>query len=235
MRLPALTIAAIVVAAQVASAADWATSPSFYTHDWSTGHRVAQYAPIGPFYYFTRPDYLKSGYRQYRSTLDLGNSSDNMHIVEEWGAQVVPYEQWRFPYRPYSVPYNAWGPPYGGLGGGTGGYPYSGGQGANLFGGLFPPFGYGGFGPGGYGAGGFGAGGAAPFAAASGGPGGPGGPGHGGPGHGGPHHGGGFPGHFPGRFFPQAPNYAQPWLDGHYPAYDLNDRSRYWEPYGRGW
>src|SRR5205823_10033375 len=113
-----------------------------------------QYAPIGPFYYFTRPDYLKSGYRQYRSTIDLGNSSDNMHIVEQWGAQVVPYEQWRFPYRPYSAPYQAWGPPYGGLGGGTGGYPYSGGSGANIYGGLFPPgggVGYGGAGYGGFG------------------------------------------------------------------------------------
>src|SRR4029453_16864074 len=134
-------------------AADWATAPSYYTHDWSSGERVAQYSPIGPFYYYTRPDYLKSGYRQYRSTIDLGNSSDNMHVVEQWGAPVVPYEQWRFPYRPYSAPYPAWGPPYGGLGGGTGGYPYSGGNGsgANIFGGFFPPYGYGGIGYGGFG------------------------------------------------------------------------------------
>jgi hypothetical protein len=163
---------------------------------------------VGPYYYFTRPDFLKSGYRQYRSTIDLGNSSDNMHIVEQWGAPVVPYEQWRFPYRPYSVPYGAWGPPYGGLGGGNGGYPYSGGNGANIFGGFFPP--YGGFG--GYG--------------------GLGGPGVAAPGFGGP--GGGLPGGFPGgfpSFFPPAVNFAQPWLDGHYPSYDLNDRSQYWRPY----
>ena len=84
-----LIIVATIVASPSAGAADWATSPSYYTHDTSNGQRVAQYAPIGPFYYFTRPDYLKSGYRQYRSTIDLGNSSDNMHIVEQWGAQVV--------------------------------------------------------------------------------------------------------------------------------------------------
>src|SRR6476620_8838778 len=148
---PLFLILALLVSPLGALAADWATSPSYYTHDWSNGQRVAQYAPIGPYYYFTRPDYLKSGYRQYRSTVDLGNSSDNMHIVEQWGAQVVPYEQWRFPYRPYSAPYGAWGPPYGGLGGGTGGYPYSGGSGANIFGGFFPPYGgglggFGGFG-----------------------------------------------------------------------------------------
>jgi hypothetical protein len=195
-----LAAAAIVWSASPAVAADWITAPSYYTHDWSSGHRIAQYSPIGPFYYYTRPDYLKSGYRQYRSTIDLGNSSDNMHVVEQWGAPIVPYEQWRFPYRPYSVPYDAWGPPYGGLGGGTGGYPYSGGSGANVFGGLFPPYGYG-FGGPGYGA----------FSA----------PGGSGPG----------PGTHPGTFFPPAVNFAQPWLDGHYPSYDLNDRSQYWRPY----
>lgn len=195
-----------------ASAADWLTAPSYYTHDLANGQRVAQYAPIGPFYYFQRPDYLKSGYRQYRSTIDLGNSSDNMHVVEQWGAQVVPYEQWRFPYRPYSAPYQAWGPPFGGLGGGNGAFPYSGGNGANIIGGgFFPPFGFGG------GFGGGGIGGVAPFAAG-------GGMGGGGPGMGGW-------GGFPGNSSPPAVNFAQPWLDGHYPAYDLNDRSQYWQPY----
>jgi hypothetical protein len=175
------------------SAADWASAPSYFTHDWTSGQRVAQYAPIGPFYYYGRSNYLKSGYRQYRSTLDLGNSSDNMHVVEQWGAQVVPYEQWRFPYRPYSAPYAAWGPPYGGLGGGSGGYPYSGG-GANVYGGFFPGGGYGGGYGGGFG-GGIGIGGG------------------GGNGSGPP------------------VNYAQPWIDGHYPAYDLNDRSQYYRGY----
>src|SRR4051794_1581483 len=139
-------LAAISAATFVSNgiAAEWLTAPSYYTHDPSNGQRVAQHTPIGPFYYFGRPDYVKSGYRQYRSTIDLGNSSDNMHVVEQWGAQVIPYEQWRFPTRPYSVPYQQWGPPYGGLGGGSGGYPYSGsgygGGGDNLCG-LFPPVG----------------------------------------------------------------------------------------------
>jgi len=197
MRSPNLLLAAAAIAALhgAASAADWLTAPSYYTHDGSTGQRVTQFAQIGPYYYFQRPDYLKSGYRQYRSTIDLGNSSDNMHVVEQWGAQVVPYEQWRFPYRPYSAPYPAWGPPYGGLGGGTGGYPYSGGSGANIYGGFFPPYGGGGFGGFGGGFGGAGGGG------------------------------------LPGGFGSPATNTAQPWLDGHYPSYDLNDRSQYWRPY----
>src|SRR5262245_53603713 len=172
----ASTLAACALSTS-AFAADWATSPSYYTHDWSNGQRVAQYQPIGPFYYFTRPDYLKSGYRQYRSTIDLGNSSDNMHVVEQWGAQVMPYEQWRFNFRPYSVPYQQWGPPFGGLGGGTGNFPYSGGNGPNSIG-FFPGFGFGGLGPGfGVGFGG-GFGGGAPFAS-------PGGMGAGGMGMGG--------------------------------------------------
>jgi hypothetical protein len=226
--LPISTYFSLLAVAGALSAADWATAPSYYTHDQSTGQRVSQFAQVGPYYYFQRPDYLKSGYRQYRSTIDFGNSSDNMHVVEQWGAQVVPYEQWRFPTRPYSVPYQAWGPPYGGLGGGSGGYPYSGsgyGGGANILGGFFPPYGFGGYGGFGYGGGVPYAAGAAGLAAPGGGPGMGGGPG------GGPGMGGGFPGSFPGNFSPPAVNFAQPWLDGHYPSYDLNDRSQYYQPY----
>jgi hypothetical protein len=188
MRWQPFKFVALVACCAPAAAADWLTAPSYYTHDWTSGERVAQYAPVGPFYYFQRPDYQKSGYRHYRSTVDLGNSSDNLHVVEQWGAPVVPYEHWRFPYRPYGAPYGAWGPPYGGLGGGTGGYPYSGPGGANIFGGFFPPYG-------GYG------------------------------------YGGPAGGAWPGLFAPPPVNFAQPWLDGHYPQYDLNDRSRYWQPY----
>jgi hypothetical protein len=104
-----------------APAADWITAPSYYTHDKISGQRVAQYTPIGPFYYYQRADFMRSGYRNYRSSIQAGGSADNMHIVEEWGNPVIPYEQWRFPYRPYGSPYQAWGPPFGGLGNGYGG------------------------------------------------------------------------------------------------------------------
>lgn len=181
--------------AQSAAAADWLTAPSYYTHDPQTAERVNQYAEIGPYYYYHRPDFQRSGYRQFRSTIQAGNSADNMHIVEEYGNPVRPYEEWRFPYRPYSVPYDAWGPPFGGLGGGGGygGYPYAG------FG-PFPPNG-------------------------------PIGPGPVGPIGPGPFPGPVGPGFFgPGRFG-GAQNFAQPWLDGYYPTYDRNDRSRYYDPY----
>jgi hypothetical protein len=166
--------------AHCASAADWIVAPSYYTHEPLSGHRVTQYAEIGPYYYYHRPDYQKSGYRHYRSTIQTGNTADNMHMVEEYGRPIRPYEEWRFPYRPHSVPYDAWGPPFGGLGGGYGGglyggYPY----------GPFPPNGPIGPGP------------VGPVAPAWGG----------------------------GR------NYAQPWLDGHYPTYDRNDRSDYYRSY----
>src|SRR5262245_52383456 len=88
-RLPLYFAAAILAAlsalATRASAADWLTAPSTYTHDPTTAQRVTQYTPIGPYYYYARPDYLKSGYRNLRSTIDLGNSSDNLVITEEWG------------------------------------------------------------------------------------------------------------------------------------------------------
>ncbi|MDX1925470.1 MAG: hypothetical protein SFV81_03065 [Pirellulaceae bacterium] len=98
-----------------ASADDWMTWPSTYTHEPVRGQRVDQYAqPVQP---IARrdPTFQRSGYRNYRSTLQGATSADNMHIVEQWGAPVVPYEQWRFPFRPYGTPYDAWGPqaPYG--------------------------------------------------------------------------------------------------------------------------
>jgi hypothetical protein len=195
MMRPLYSILLLALLANVASAADWLTAPSYYTHDPSSGQRVTQYAEIGPYYYYHRPDFQRSSYRQFRSTIQAGNSADNMHIVEEYGNPVRPYEEWRFPYRPYSVPYDQWGPPFGGLGGAGFGGGYGGGFGG-FPGGGFPPNG--------------------PIGPGPVGPIGP-GPGPGGPGFG-PRWGG-------------AQNFAQPWLDGYYPTYDRNDRSRYYDPY----
>lgn len=87
------------------------TFRSTYTHSPVTGQRIDQYArPIDPI----APDQgnlVRSGYRHYRSTIQAGQSADNLHIVNEWGRPVAPYEHWRFPFRPYGVPYQAWGPP----------------------------------------------------------------------------------------------------------------------------
>ncbi len=123
-RISLSALAAVLLSACAAWSADWITAPSYYTHDPMTGERVDQYSPIGPFYTYSSPDFMRSGYRHYRSSIEAGGSADNMHIVEEWGRPVRPYGEWRFPYRPYSVPYPAWGPPFAGWGNGAY-YPYA--------------------------------------------------------------------------------------------------------------
>ncbi|MBX3420353.1 MAG: hypothetical protein KF752_02235 [Pirellulaceae bacterium] len=99
-----------IVFSQRQAAGEWMTWQSTYTHS-CTGCRVDQHTPpvepMGP----NRTDVVRSGYRHFRSTLQAGQSADNYHVTEQWGAPVVPYEHWRFPYRPYGVPYDAWGPP----------------------------------------------------------------------------------------------------------------------------
>jgi hypothetical protein len=101
----------LLVLAQTAWAGDdWMSWPSTYTHD-PLNQRVDQYAqPVQPLAH-SRADFQRSGYRSYRSTLQTGNSADNIHVVEQWGVPVEPYESWRFPFRPYGAPYQAWGPP----------------------------------------------------------------------------------------------------------------------------
>jgi hypothetical protein len=140
MRFYNLLFASLVAlaAASFAGAAEWITAPSYYTHDPQSGQRVTQYSPIGPVYVPQGSDYVKSGYRHTRSSLQVGNTADHVHVVEQWGAPVRPYDEWRFPYRPYSVPYQAWGPPYGGFGGGGfgPGFGYGGGVGGGAGGGL---------------------------------------------------------------------------------------------------
>lgn len=104
-------------------AADWITAPSYYTHNPQTGERVSQFAPIPPVYAPVSENFVRSGYRHTRSTIEAGGSVDHLHLVEEWGRPVRPYDEWRFPYRPYSVPYSMWGPQqfgWGGFGGGFG-------------------------------------------------------------------------------------------------------------------
>ena len=88
---------------------DWTAMPSRYTHD-ESGQAVDQFAvPADPIA-VSGESLQRSGYRHYRSTLQAGGSADNLHVVEEWGAPVRPYEEWRFPYRPYSSPYPNWAP-----------------------------------------------------------------------------------------------------------------------------
>lgn len=88
---------------------DWTTMQSTYTHD-SKGQRVDQYNSGEEPTVVLRNDIHRSGYRHTRSTIQAGFTSDNYHLVEQWGDPVQPYGEWRYPYRPFSVPYGQWGP-----------------------------------------------------------------------------------------------------------------------------
>lgn len=90
-------------------AADWTTVASTYTHD-QQGQRVDQYAMAVEPQSNERPDFVKSGFRSSRSSLQVGFSADHYHTTEQWGQPVRPYGEWRYPNRPFSVPYGQWGP-----------------------------------------------------------------------------------------------------------------------------
>lgn len=103
------------------NAADWTAMASTYTHD-AAGQRVDQFAEGVAPHSNERPDFVQSGFRSTRSSLQVGFTSDHYHTTEQWGGGVQPYGQWRYPYRPYSVPYGAWGPQLPQVVGGFGGW-----------------------------------------------------------------------------------------------------------------
>jgi hypothetical protein len=109
---PGLETSGVIIST---ASADWIHAPSTYSHSPVTGQRTNQYAQSGPVFVYGTESYRQSGYQHYRSSIQAGGSSDNLHIVERWGEDVRPYGEWRFPYRPYSAPYSQWGQPYGGL------------------------------------------------------------------------------------------------------------------------
>ncbi|XZE43635.1 hypothetical protein SH467x_003201 [Pirellulaceae bacterium SH467] len=108
---------------------DWTTLPSTYSHD-ENGTRLDQYSQGVQPVVALSPDYVRSGFRHTRSTLQAGFSNDNYHVVEQWGGDVRPYGEWRYPNRPFAVPYGMWGPQLPQV---VGGMPW---------GGFVPPAGY---------------------------------------------------------------------------------------------
>ncbi len=214
----AVAVLACVAMQSIASAGDWMTLPSTYTHSATSGERVNQYAPVQAPPINDQSRLITSGYTNFRSTIQFGQSADNYHRVNQWGPPVRPYGEWEFPFRPYSVPYAAWGAPFAGLN--IGGFPGSGYPGGGYPGGGYPGGGYpgGGYPGGGYPGGGY--------------------PGGGYPGGGYP--GGGFPGGIPGQPnepYPATLNGAYPappWYGGYQPDYPiqqpLNDRQFYYTP-----
>jgi hypothetical protein len=85
-------VAAAALTASTASAGSWVFQRSYYSHDPVTQVRLGRQVYGGP--YYTRPvgAYVKSGYRNLRSTIQVGGGSyDHVNVWESW----IQYgEQW---------------------------------------------------------------------------------------------------------------------------------------------
>ncbi len=110
-------LALLLLAGSAPAQADtsWIFAPSRYSHDPATGQRVTQYAPPATPYLTSDPTYLRSGYHHSRTSFQFGNISDNLHVVETWGAgaSLRPYGEWLRPFRAGATPYGPWGNPQG--------------------------------------------------------------------------------------------------------------------------
>jgi len=102
--------------ASVAAEGSWIFAPSYYSHDPSTGARVAQFAPEAVALAAVDPTYLRSGYRHNRVTIrGADGTADRLHMVETWGEgeRIRPYGEWQRPFREGATPYGPWGNPQG--------------------------------------------------------------------------------------------------------------------------
>ncbi len=109
--LLAIVLLTIVPAGVALAETGWLFSQSYYSHAEETGHRVAQYASAETPYFTPDPTYMRSAYRQNRSSIRVGGSADHLHVVETWGdgENVRPYGEWQRPYRDGATPYGPWG------------------------------------------------------------------------------------------------------------------------------
>jgi hypothetical protein len=108
--------AILLLVASTAAAESWIFRPSAYSHEPSTGVRVAQFMPERQPYYRADSTYMESGYRHQRSAIRGPDGSyDYQHIVQTWGLGelIRPYGEWQFPYRAGATPYGPWGNPSG--------------------------------------------------------------------------------------------------------------------------
>jgi hypothetical protein len=98
-----------------ASEASWIFRGAAYTHDETTGERVAKFAQEMPAIKYEDPTFERSAYRHTRTGIQMGDSFDFFHVVETWGQGVNlrPYGEWLRPYRAGATPYGPWGNPYG--------------------------------------------------------------------------------------------------------------------------
>ncbi len=111
----AAALAAAVLALPMAAQASWIFRSSYFSHEPSTGERVAQYAPLPTPLVTVDPTYEQSAYLHSESHLQVGDNADHMHVVETWGhgETLRPYGEWLYPFREGATPYGPWGNPQG--------------------------------------------------------------------------------------------------------------------------
>lgn len=93
MKLALIISAALLVSSMAAPtrAESWIFAPSYYSHDPVTQVRIGRQYSSGPVY--TRPsgEYVRTGYRNLRSTIQVrGQTFDHLNVWESWiqtGAQ----------------------------------------------------------------------------------------------------------------------------------------------------
>jgi hypothetical protein len=85
-RLPLLAVAMIVCAATVPARADnWIFARSYYSHQPVTPVEIGRRPPGGPFYTRQQGEFVRSGYRNVRSSIVVGGYSyDHAQIYESW-------------------------------------------------------------------------------------------------------------------------------------------------------
>jgi len=111
-----VTLSVVALPTVTAAEAGWIFRPSYYSHEWSSGERVAQYAPIKRPEVRVDPTYRQSAYRHNRLSLrGAGGTADRLHIVQTWGEgeYIRPYGEWQRPFRAGATPYGPWGNPQG--------------------------------------------------------------------------------------------------------------------------
>ncbi len=82
----ALVLAIGLTSSGVAAAESWMFGRSYYSHKPETPVQIGRRARGGPFY--TRPQgaYFNGGFRQSRSTINVGGYiTDNLNLYESWG------------------------------------------------------------------------------------------------------------------------------------------------------
>ena len=104
MKLHLVFIAALIALAPAASRADeasWIFAPAQYSHSPTTGQRVAQYCPESHGLHLGRRHlHGKHPYRHSTMSIQVGDTSDHLHIVQTWGQGMAirPYGKWEYPF-----------------------------------------------------------------------------------------------------------------------------------------